>query len=754
MASKSLKGALMGAQRTLVRLGIAAAMFLVFVLQIGRVLPLSLVDNIERATYDARILLTMPNTIDPQVVIIDLDEKSIIAEGHWPWPRDKFAALVTNAFDKYKVRTLGFDINFPEADTRASGLDALDALGKSAFADLPGYAERLQAIRPQLDYEAQFGASLKGRSTVLGYVFKDSTAPGGAESIAAIGPPVLDANATQLYNVDFYKNNAFTGNLPVLQSNAASAGYFDNSHGLDVDGVFRRVPLVQIYQGALYPSLALETTRLALGAPPIQFQFDPPDQRSSVNLEALVIGALRIPVDEHMQAFVPYRGRWPSFNYISATDVIRGTADLAKLDGKVVLVGTSAPGLLDLRVTPVGQAYPGVEVHASLISGMLDGRIKHKAPYYDGIHVVMLLVIAAVLAFAAARLAPLASGALALGLIAAVVALAFGLWAANFIMPLGTPVLFTVTLFLLLTFYGYFIESRNVRQVSKQFGEYIPPEMVEMLASNPALASEEGDKRNMTVLFSDVRGFTTISEKLDSKELTKLMNQFLTPLTRVIREHRGTVDKYMGDAIMAFWGAPLPDENHATNALLAGMAMTKVVRELDADFEAKGWPKLYIGVGLNSGDMTVGNMGSEYRRAYTVLGDAVNLGSRLESLTKEYGVYFIVSEATRNAGPKDWAYRELDFVKVKGKNEPVAIYEPLGPKDAIDPNLRNDLARHRGAMKLYRTQLWDQAEAELFNLSRSGRPHKIYEIFLERIQHLRANPPGAKWDGAFTATHK
>ena len=745
----------MGAQRALIRLGIAALMFLVFLLHNIKVLPLSMVDDIERATYDARILLTMPNTVDPQVVIIDLDEKSIIAEGHWPWPRDKFATLVTKAFDHYKVRTLGFDINFPEADTRASGLDALDSLSKGAMADLPGFAERVAAIRPSLDYEAQFGAALKGRSVVLGYVFKDSTAPNGAASIAAIPPPIMDANAAQLYNVNFFKNNAFTGNLAVLQAEGISAGFFDNSQGLDIDGVFRRVPLLQSYQGALYPSLALETTRLALGAPPVQFEFDPPDQRSSVNLEAVVIGSVRIPVDGNVQAFVPYRGRWPSFTYISATDIIRGTADPALLAGKVALLGTSAPGLLDLRATPVGQAYPGVEVHANLISGMLDGRIKHKAPYYNGIEIVLLLLISGVLAFAAAKLSPLASGALAMGIIGLIIGLAFGLWSgANFIMPMGMPVLYTVLLFLLLTFYGYFVESRNVRQVSKQFGEYIPPEMVEMLASNPALASEKGDKRNMTVLFSDVRGFTTISEKLDSKELTKLMNQFLTPLTRVIREHRGTVDKYMGDAIMAFWGAPIPDENHATNALLAGMQMTKVVRDLDADFEAKGWPKLYIGVGLNSGDMTVGNMGSEYRRAYTVLGDSVNLGSRLEGLTKEYGVYFIVSEATRNAGPKDWAYRELDFVKVKGKNEPVAIFEPLGPKDALDPALRNDLARHRGAMKLYRSQLWDQAESELANLSLSGRPHKIYDIFLERIQYLREHPPGARWDGAFTATHK
>ncbi len=744
----------MSAQRTLIRLGIAAAMFVVFVLQIGGLLPLPFIDQVERSTYDARVLLTMPGTVDSQVVIIDIDEKSITAEGHWPWPRDKFATLVEQAFDRYKLRALGLDITFPEADTGSSGADALRRLAAGEMADLPGFAERVEQLLPSLDYEARFAGALKGRPVVLGNVFRDHQAD-LTDTLGALGPAVMDANTARLYDIRFFKNDAFTGNLPVLQAAAASAGFFDNSQALEVDGVFRRVSLLQQYKGALYPALALETLRVALGSPPVEFVFDPPEQRSSANLEALRIGPMLVPVDEHVQAYVPFRGRSPSFVYVSASDVIRGLADPALLAGKVALLGTSAPGLKDLRVTPVGAADPGVEVHANLISGMLDGRVKHKAPYYNGIHAVLLLVIAAVLAFGAARLSPLLNGALALGLIALVTALAFTLWSGvDFIIPLGTPVLFTLLLFLLLTFYGYLLESRNVRQVSKQFGEYIPPELVEELAANPAAATMKGQKRNMTVLFSDVRGFTTISEKMDSGQLSELMNQFLTPMTKVIQQHRGTIDKYMGDAIMAFWGAPLKDEEHATHALQAGMAMISTLRELDAAFVARGWTKLYIGVGLNTGDMTVGNMGSEFRRAYTVMGDPVNLGSRLESLTKEYGVYFIVSEATRNAGPKDWAYRELDFVKVKGKIEPVAIFEPLGPKDDLDPNLRNDLARHRGAMKLYRSQLWDQAEAELFNLSRSGRPHRIYEIFLERIQYLRSHPPGPQWDGAYTFTHK
>jgi adenylate cyclase len=244
-----------------------------------------------------------------------------------------------------------------------------------------------------------------------------------------------------------------------------------------------------------------------------------------------------------------------------------------------------------------------------------------------------------------------------------------------------------------------------------------------------------------------VRSFTTISEKYEAKELSELMNQFLTPLTAVIRKYRGTIDKYMGDAIMAFWGAPLEDGEHHIHALQAAMEMVQVLRTLDEPFEKRGWPKLYIGVGLNSGSMRVGNMGSDYRRAYTVMGDPVNIGARLEGLTREYGVSIICSESTR-AGVPDWAYRELGLVKVKGKNEPVTIYEPLGPKDSIDEALRQDLSRLRQALRAYRAQRWDDAEREFFGLSRSGRPHPVYELYLEEIARYRQQPPPEGWDGA------
>jgi len=257
----------------------------------------------------------------------------------------------------------------------------------------------------------------------------------------------------------------------------------------------------------------------------------------------------------------------------------------------------------------------------------------------------------------------------------------------------------------------------------------------------------------MTVLFSDVRGFTTLSEGLNPKELSELMNMFLTPMTRVIHEQRGTIDKYMGDAIMAFWGAPIDDVNHARNAVDAGMLMIEKLEEVNAAFASRGWPEIRIGVGINTGVMSVGNMGSEFRMAYTVLGDAVNLGSRLEGLTKGYGVSVIVSESTKRAVP-EYAYRELDRVRVKGKDKPVAIYQPLCLKEALDKQWKDELKLYKEALRLYRAQEWDMAEMNLLNLQRSSRSPGLYKMYVERVAEYRQRPPGERWDGVFTHTSK
>lgn len=739
--------------RTIIRLAISGAVFLLFLLYSSGWMKLRLLDRVEAFTYDSRVQLTMPGTIDPNVVIVDIDEKSLGAEGQWPWPRSRLAELVNQLFDRYQVRAVGFDITFPEPDN-SSAARVLDRLQQGELADLPGFSERAAALRDRLDNDLVLAAAVQGRPVVWGYYFTQHLQNRQQAEVGGICPPVMDAQSAKLYDLRYIEPEGYTGNLPLLQATSPSCGFFDNPT-LDEDGVYRRVPLIQRYQGQVYESLALALARLAVGRPGIEFEFEPPDVRDSLHLERLRAGKLWAPVDEHVAVMVPYRGLEGSFPYVPATDVIHGVADAAVLQGKVVLVGTSAPGLRDLRVTPVAKAYSGVEVHANIVSGLFDARIKQKAPYYGGIEAVMLLVIGALIAWAFAALSPAIAAVMGAVILALITTLAFGLWQyANFVMPFGVPLVFTLALYLAQLLYGYFIETRSKREISKLFGQYVPPELVEEMAAHPENISMEGESREMTVLFSDVRGFTNISEKLDAKELSQLMNLFLTQQTGVVQRYRGTIDKYMGDAIMAFWGAPLPDADHGLHALQAGMEMVRAVRGLDEEFSKRGWPPLHIGVGLNTGKMNVGNMGSEFRMAYTVMGDAVNLGSRVEGLTKEYGVEILCTEFTRNTAPNDWSFRELDRVRVKGKNEPVAIYEPLGPKEALDPALRNDVARHRGALKLYRAQQWAEAEAEFLSLSRSGRPHRAYELFLERIAFLRQNPPGKDWDGAFTFTHK
>jgi adenylate cyclase len=348
---------------------------------------------------------------------------------------------------------------------------------------------------------------------------------------------------------------------------------------------------------------------------------------------------------------------------------------------------------------------------------------------------------------------PLIAAASTLGFSGVIMVGTFIAWNNNLILPLASPMMLIVLIFMLHMTYGFFIESRGKRQLANLFGHYIPPELVDEMSESPEEFSLDGENREMTVLFSDVRGFTTISEGMDPKELTQLMNALLTPMTRVIHKNRGTIDKYMGDAIMSFWGAPLADSEHARHALYAAMQMMDELKIMQEDFKQRGWPAVNIGIGLNTGNMNVGNMGSEFRMAYTVLGDAVNLGSRLEGLTKEYGVNIIVSESTKLEIP-EFLFRELDLVRVKGKNEPVAIFEPLGHKNDIEKSVTEELSAYRKAFSNFRAQSWDKAELDFFNLNRSYPDRYLYQVYLERVTVYRNEPPGDNWDGVFTHTSK
>jgi adenylate cyclase len=727
-------------------IGLGLLIVLVFVGNAANFYHIGFADRISSILYDYRLRLTMPQTEDGRIVILDIDEKSLKEEGRWPWSRDRLGELMDKLFDRHGVAVVGFDVVFAEKD-ESSGLRVLQRLGQNQLRDDAAFHSTLAKIRPQLEYDQLFAGKIAGRNVVLGYYLTQ-----GTKNVSGMLPePTFPAGSFSGRPIMFTNWDGYGANLPELQQAAGGAGHFNPL--VDSDGVVRRVPMLAEYDGAYYESLSLAMVRSLLGNPPLMPGFAEGRNDGYGGLEWLELdtpaGALKIPVDDNVATLVPYRGGQGSFRYISIADVLHDRVAPELLKGKIVLVGTTAPGLLDMRATPVAEVYPGVEVHANMIAGILDQNLKERPPYMLGAEVVWLLLIGIALSVMLPALSPV-KAILASALMFAVTAgLSLMTWHyGNVLMPMANSLMMIALIFALDMSYGYFVESRTKRQITGLFGQYVPGELVEEMAEHPESVSMEGDSREMTILFSDVRSFTTISEGLDPKELTLLMNEFLTPLSRVVHRQRGTIDKYMGDCIMAFWGAPLPDVDHAKHAILAGIEMQATLKALQPQFRERGWPEIHIGVGINTGRVSVGNMGSEVRVAYTVMGDAVNLASRLEGITKQYGVGIVVGENTRNV-VADFVYRELDHVRVKGKDKPVAIYEPIGLSGEVDKALRDELELFHEVRRLYRKQDWDLAELQLLNLQRISPDTALYRIYAERVAHFRKNPPGDDWDGVF-----
>jgi adenylate cyclase len=730
------------------RIALGIAIVLLVLAHVRQDLRVGFIDNLENIIYDARLRLTMPRTVDDRVVILDIDEKSLVepeagGEGHWPWPRNRLALLLDKLFDHYQIAALGFDVVWAEAD-RSSGLTVLEKLAAQDLRADTGFQTSFNEMKARLDYDNLFAQSMKDRSVILGYTFLPEDKVKGA-----IAPPVLTESSFRGAPPETEPYSGYTGNLPIYQKNAASAGHFNPK--VDDDGITRRVPMLVKYRDGYYEPLSLAVVRVVAGNPPvIPVMGDTEYSAGYSGLEGVQIGKYVIPVDETGCALVPYRGAQRSFVYHSLVDVLNGRTPIEALRGKIALVGASAPGLLDLRATPVDPAYPGVEIHANLIAGILDENIKNRPPYAKGAEFALVLL----LGFMLAIWLPMLPAHYAILLTATTVMVAVGINIGVFqyghiVLPLASVLVMILALFIVNMAYGFLVEGRGRRQITGVFGQYVPKEVVDVIAADPEKASMEGESREMTVLFTDVRGFTTISEGLDPKALSNLMNEFLTPLTEVIYRHHGTIDKYMGDCIMAFWGAPLPDPQHGRNGVLAGLEMQRTLKGLQDYFRSKNWPEIRIGVGLNTGRMSVGNMGSKIRLAYTVMGDAVNLASRLEGVTKEYGTDIIVGEDTRKAVP-DVVFREIDRVRVKGKDTAVAIFEPLGVEGQVEDARLDEAARFEEALLLYRKQEWDMAEQRLLELKKMYPDAALYELFLERIGIYRVNPPGPGWDGSFT----
>lgn len=709
------------------------------------------IDRVDAMLSDLR-MRAEPALLDARIVIVDIDEKSLTQIGRFPWSRDIQARLVTQLTQHYGVAAVGFDISFPEADT-SSGYSVLEKLADKELANVPGFKAQLEKLKPGMDYDGLFAQALRGQPVVLGYNVSDQQKKG------VLPKPAFTVASLNGREVTAFAARGYEANIAQLQDAARGAGIFTAL--TDADGVVRSSTLLQRIGGAYYPSLSLATAAVYLNARAIAPHFTQSvDDMSAGELEnggldQLLMftprGQRAIPVGEALTTTVQYRGKGGpdggAFRYVPAYQVLLGSAAPEQLKGTIVLVGTSAPGLNDIRATPVNAEYPGVEVHANLIKSILDGRFKSRPDYALAIELGQVLLAGLVLSGALAVLAP--AWAMALAATTLLGALGFNLYlyrALDAVINSAVLLFLIAALFVFNLAWGYFFEVRKGRALVSRFGEYVAPELVAEMAENPQKYNMDGESRELSVLFADVRGFTTISEGLTPQTLREYINLYLTAMSEDIRDsHQGTLDKYIGDAVMAFWGAPVAFLDHASRAVASALLMQQSAARLNLEFQARGWPALHIGIGINSGLMHVGDMGSRIRRAYTVMGDAVNLGARLEGITKVYGVGIAVSQFTRAAAPQ-FAYRELDLVRVKGKTEPVAIFEPRGLLADIDETERQLLQRWTQVLQLLRARDWDGASAILEELPQDG----LARLYSARIRHYRAQPPEIDWDGVTT----
>jgi adenylate cyclase len=737
------------------RWGVGAALSLLVCASVLGLLPGGLAERLDLAVYDWRMRLDAP-TLDTRIAIVDIDEKSLAELGRWPWSRDVVAQLVTKLGGQYRARAIGFDVMFSEPDT-SSGYATLAALAGGELKDVPAFGARVKALKPALDYDARLAASFAGQPVVLAFYLANQAGAG------LLPAPAFGAAQLGGRQLDALVHPGYIGNLAPLQKGARGGGFMNTE--LDPDGLLRSAPLLARIGDDFYESLALATARVALGAGQVRPVFfgagdvlmSAQDLQDYGMLEAVELDSsprIRIPVEPDIKTLIQFRGRGGphggAFRYVSAVDVLKGRVPQPELEGRIMLIGTTASGLNDLRATPVNADYPGVEAHANIIASILDGQFKQRPDFAAGFELVQVLLLAGVLIVTLSALSPLYSILSALA--AALLVAGFNLWmyrGYDLVLPVANALLLILGLFLLNIAWGYLFEYGRRHAMASLFGQYVAPELVAEMADNPEGYSMEGDSRELTVLFADVRGFTTISEGLTPNALHEYINLYLTAMSEDIRGNRGTLDKYIGDAVMAFWGAPVRLPDHAARAVASALLMQASAKRLSAAFVERGWPPLKIGIGINTGQMHVGDMGSQIRRAYTVMGDAVNLGSRLEGITKVYGVGLLVGQATMLAAPQ-YAYRELDRVRVKGKNEPVPIYEPLALVEELDEATRATVAQWHAALAAVRAQRWDEAEQIVAELRRAHPDDGLYALYAERIAHLRANPPGTDWDGVTT----
>src|SRR5712672_327065 len=703
------------------------------------------VEELRVRTFDTFQLIDPRVKTARPVTIIDIDEKSLAKLGQWPWPRTRIADLINN-LTRLGAVVIGFDIVFAESDRLNP------AVAADTFRNLD--EETKARLRTLPSNDQIFADAMRHSRVVLGesglpYVLSefDNTLP--VTGLAMLG------EAPQPFLLDF---PGLLRNVDVLEQAAAGRGLFTIKP--ERDGIIRRVPMMMLAQGATMPSLSFEILRVATGTDTIFIKSE------KAGIKSVAVKGFEVPTDRNGQLWIHFARRDPSI-YVSASDVLEGRVAPERIARKLVLIGTSAVGLLDLKTTPIDPVMPGVEVHAQVLESALTRAVLSQPNYGIVVELCAAILLGLLVIAFEPMLGPI--GLVAVGGLFASLLVGTSWYfysEQRLLIDFTYPLLSTTAIYLTLIFSSFVREQAQRRQIRSAFGQYLSPALVEQLAQAPERLVLGGEEREMTVMFSDMRGFTSISEtyKHDPQGLTALMNRFLTPLTNAILDRKGTIDKYMGDAIMAFWNAPLEDKQHQINACEAALDMLEQVdalnqeRELEAKAPDRPFIPLNVGVGLNTGSCVVGNMGSDLRVDYSVFGDSVNLASRLEGQSKEYGFPIIVGSNTALAAKDRFAILELDFIMVKGKKEPEVIYAIAGREDTAHSGrfqrLRNLTIE---TLACYRSRDWEGALAAIERGRRTDDAHALellYNLYEARIRGYQENPPPEDWNGAFALLTK
>ncbi|QOZ30917.1 CHASE2 domain-containing protein [Bradyrhizobium sp. CCBAU 53421] len=712
-----------------------------------RVVDPAPVQELRVRTFDTfQVIEPRQKTARP-VTIVDIDEKSLADPrlGQWPWPRTRLADIVTN-LTRLGAVVIAFDAVFSEPDRLNPDIAA------DTFSNLD---EEMRARLRQLpSNDSIFAEAIKNSRVVLGESGGPNVRADLNERLPVTGLATLGEEPQPF----MFMFPGLLRNVPALEEAAAGRGLFTIRP--ERDGIVRRVPMIMVAQGVTMPSLSFEMLRVASGSGTILIKAD------KAGIKSLGLKGFAIPTDLHGQLWIHYARRDPSI-YVSAVDVLDGRVPPDRIAGKLIVIGTSAVGLNDIKTTPVTPAMPGVEVHAQVLESALTGDVVSQPNYGIGIEFFAALIMGLLVIAFAPKFGPITLVVVG-GMFASVLTGTSWYFYSQhrLLIDFTYPLMSTTAIYLTLIFSAFVREQQQRRQIRSQFVQYMSPALVEQLAQSPERLVLGGEEREMTIMFSDMRGFTTISEtyKRDPQGLTALMNRFLTPLTNVILARKGYIDKYMGDAIMAFWNAPLDDKQHHLNACEAALDMLQQVGELNQtrEQEAKEGGHVYvplnIGVGLNTGTCVVGNMGSDLKFNYSVLGDSVNLAARLEGQSKEYGFPIIVGSKTALAVKERFAILELDFIMVKGKKEPEVIYAIAGREDVAGSGrfqrLRNLTIE---MLACYRSRDWDGALAAIERGRKTDEAQALqylYRLYEARIRAFQKEPPPDDWDGAFALTTK